>query len=253
MLWDKVRRQELLIFGVLMMVFLGLVFIRLVDFYLDHEMLDLVDIPIYGWILGIRGRFLNQIMIMITLIGNWQMILWGVFLCCLLLAATNRFRYLIAMIISNGVAFVFSESVKILLTRPRPPISNAIIFADGYSFPSGHSSFAVIFYGLVVYFWFKHFKSKTLKTLTLILGGLFVIILGFSRIYLGVHWTTDVIAGFCSSGVWLLLTILYLEYRKKEFGLKWKQFDIKDVHLGMLAAGVLWLGGLLLLYQQYAV
>lgn len=107
-----------------------------------------------------------------------------------------------SIIINLGTITILNVLLKGILQRPRP-IEYRIINESGYSFPSGHSMVSMAFYGYLIYLIYKYIKNKYLKyTLITILSAL-IIIIGTSRIYLGVHYTSDVIAGF-------LISISYL-------------------------------------------
>lgn len=107
-----------------------------------------------------------------------------------------------SIIINLGTVTILNVLLKGILQRPRP-IEYRIINESGYSFPSGHSMVSMAFYGYLIYLIYKYIKNKYLKyTLITILSAL-IIIIGTSRIYLGVHYTSDVIAGF-------LISISYL-------------------------------------------
>lgn len=107
-----------------------------------------------------------------------------------------------SIIINLGTITILNVLLKGILQRPRP-IEYRIINENGYSFPSGHSMVSMAFYGYLIYLIYKYIKNKYLKyTLITILSAL-IIIIGTSRIYLGVHYTSDVIAGF-------LISISYL-------------------------------------------
>ena len=100
--------------------------------------------------------------------------------------------------------------LKHLFNRQRPNIP-LLEEAKGLSFPSGHALFSVTFYGLLIYIIFKTFKRKDLRWTLIGLLILLIIIIGFTRIYLRVHYTTDVIAGFCVGFLWLVLAVWILD------------------------------------------
>lgn len=106
---------------------------------------------------------------------------------------------------SLGLMFL----LKNLFGRPRPEIP-LLFEAEGLSFPSGHALMSVTFYGLLIYIVYKsklrQWLRWTLMTLLLIL----IVIIGFSRIYLRVHYTSDVIAGFCTGFLWLAFSVWLL-------------------------------------------
>lgn len=105
--------------------------------------------------------------------------------------------------------------IKQILQRPRPT-EYRIIDETGYSFPSGHSMVSMAFYGFLIYLIYKYVKNKYLKIGLIILLSILIISIGISRIYLGVHYTSDVIAGFLVSVSYLVLYISCVRNWTKE-------------------------------------
>ena len=136
------------------------------------------------------------------------------------------------------------------MERPRPPVENALIEAQGYAFPSGHSYFAMIFYGMITYFWIRHFENRGVKLFIAAAGSGLILAIAFSRIYLGVHWATDVLAGLAISGSWLAVAIMYMEYKIRYFTPENRQFDRRLVWGGFWLALVSWLAVLMVVYWQ---
>ena len=104
--------------------------------------------------------------------------------------------------------------LKYLFARPRPDIP-LIYNAKGLSFPSGHALFSVTFYGLLVYIIFKTIEQRGLKWTLIVLLLILMLIIGFSRVYLRVHYTTDVMAGFCVGFIWLVFAVWLLNRIEK--------------------------------------
>lgn len=110
--------------------------------------------------------------------------------------------------------FLVNYYMKLFFQRPRPadPLIEPI---NNFSFPSGHATSAFIFYGLLVYLVWKSEIPLFYKYLCGVLLGLFALLIGFSRVYLRVHYPSDVAAG-CSIGIaWLLLCIFLMSRLKK--------------------------------------
>lgn len=111
---------------------------------------------------------------------------------------------------SLGLMFL----LKGLFDRERPSVP-LLFHAKGLSFPSGHALMSVTFYGLLVYMVFKGVKNKPLKWSLISLLIILIMIIGMSRVYLRVHYATDVIAGYCIGFLWLVFTVWMLNKIEK--------------------------------------
>ena len=103
-----------------------------------------------------------------------------------------------------------SEVLKNVFQRTRPELA-PLVPAPGYSFPSGHALMSAAFYGFLAYLLFRHCPSPLLKWSLVSLLTLLVLAIGFSRVYLGVHYLSDVLAGFAAGGFLLSVTVLCFE------------------------------------------
>ena len=110
-------------------------------------------------------------------------------------------------ILSNiAIVTVLNQLIKRILQRPRPT-EYRIIEETGYSFPSGHSMVSMAFYGYFIYLIYKYVKNKYVKWISISLLSLLICLIGISRIYLGVHYTSDVLGGFLISISYLIIYI----------------------------------------------
>ena len=111
-------------------------------------------------------------------------------------------------IFSNLVIITgLNQLLKRILQRPRPT-EFRIIEETGYSFPSGHSMVSMAFYGYLIYLIYKYVKNKDLKWISIVLLSILICSIGISRIYLGVHYTSDVLGGFLISLSYLIVYTL---------------------------------------------
>ncbi len=99
-----------------------------------------------------------------------------------------------------------NQLLKRILQRPRPT-EFRIVEETGYSFPSGHSMVSMAFYGYLIYLIYKYAKNKYIKWSLIVLLSCLIVGIGTSRIYLGVHYTSDVLGGFLISVSYLVIYI----------------------------------------------
>lgn len=110
-------------------------------------------------------------------------------------------------ILSNLVIItILNQLLKKILQRPRPT-EFRIVEETGYSFPSGHSMVSMAFYGYLIYLIYKYVKNKYVKWSSIVLLSILICSIGISRIYLGVHYTSDVLGGFLISISYLIIYI----------------------------------------------
>ncbi|WP_223066038.1 phosphatase PAP2 family protein [Paenibacillus caui] len=103
-------------------------------------------------------------------------------------------------------SYVLNTVFKHVFKRERPDL-HRLAEETGYSFPSGHSMVAFALYGVLAYLLWKHTASWIGKTLLLVCSAIMIAGIGISRIYLGVHYPSDVLGGYLASGCWLALAI----------------------------------------------
>ncbi len=211
-----VRRDEFglhFTVGITATVIFVVLFFSILQDYLRFDPLVQADLRILNLLQIFRTPKFINVMLFITNLGKWEIVFLGAFFVAFLLVLKRLYRYAIALIALISVSEVVIWILKHLIERPRPPLVNAVLPSDGFSFPSGHSFMGVVFYGFLVYLALKLSRGKLIKVLAVI-GGLAVIFLiGFSRIYLGVHWPSDVLASYAAGGALLAAVITIIEAR----------------------------------------
>lgn len=115
-----------------------------------------------------------------------------------------------------AISGALNQTLKHIIQRPRP-VGYRLIEESGYSFPSGHSMISAAFYGFLIYLIYKNVKNKYLKASLITFLTLLILSIGISRIYLGVHYASDVLAGFLFSVGYLIVftTIINKSLDKK--------------------------------------
>ena len=119
----------------------------------------------------------------------------------------RRRRSALSMIVATAGSQLVVSLGKAGFGRPRPPAVLAVVTPLDASFPSGHASISVALYALGFYLLFRSARSPRLKRLWLALAVLFPLLIGFSRLYLGAHYLSDVLAGW-SVGLWWSILVM---------------------------------------------
>ena len=111
-------------------------------------------------------------------------------------------------------SFISNQIAKLIFLRPRPTGIN-LIEESGFSYPSGHAMVSMAYFGFIAYLLYKKLKNKLTKSILIITLILTILLIGFSRIYLGVHYLSDVIGGFLLSIVYLMIFIKIINIEQK--------------------------------------
>ena len=201
--------------GSLITLFFIYLFFGILRDYIGQEALIRADLRIINLISQFRTSSINQFMLFITYLAKGEIIAIAVFFSLIILFLLRKWSYFnnLLVFILGGEFFVWI--IKNIVERPRPPLTESLVIESSYSFPSGHSFVAIAFYGLITFFLFESLKRKWVKFLVLLLGFVLILLIGSSRIYLGAHWPSDVLAGFTSSLAWLSIIITISHIKKK--------------------------------------
>nr|WP_315021272.1 phosphatase PAP2 family protein [uncultured Aminipila sp.] len=179
------------------------------------------DTVIRGTVISWRNELLNPILTGVTYLGNPNTIIF--FCIVLLFFKKTRVEYGMPLGIAVSCSATIQTTIKVIVHRPRPPVENFLILQGGFSFPSGHSCSGLVFYGLFAYLILHTAVDKTVYK---IIGNLFialVLVIGFSRIYVGVHYPTDVLGGW-SLGLAILMVAISVIDRWKS-PKNWENFN----------------------------
>jgi len=137
-------------------------------------------------------------------ITNFGGVIWLILFTAILAITLKNRAIKLFVILNLAVSGGLNQLLKRIVQRPRPT-EYRLIDESGYSFPSGHSMVSAAVYGFLIYLILKKIKSKTLKWSLITILVTLIILIGISRIYLGVHYTSDVLAGFLISISYLVI------------------------------------------------
>jgi len=206
---NKFSGLPLTLFSISLLYVLAL-FAGIVEDLINSELITQIDLKIENSLVLFRNTDLTSIFRWLTLLGKWQVITIFLAAASLLFWLWNKKNYILALILSVFGSALFTLIGKNVFQRARPAV--ALYKEASFSFPSGHAAIAVAFYGFLAYFLIKFIKKWKSK-INIFLISLFVIfIIGFSRLYLGVHYFSDVWAGYLVGTIWLIIAVGFAEY-----------------------------------------
>lgn len=171
-----------------------------------NSVLLTADLWFENLLLAHRTPVFLHLFSLITILGSTVVVI-GITLVVGIALFFSRFHnaYVIGLattlVGAGGIDFI----MKALMERARPSGLIPATIETSSSFPSGHATFSLALYGFLTYFLCKHYPKYAPLFITL--GSLLVLAIGFSRLYLGVHFPSDVLAGFSLGGLWLLIGI----------------------------------------------
>ena len=152
---------------------------------------------------------------MITRVGNFTTLLAVTLLAVGILWWRRERTDAVFVAFAFAGAQVLSTGMKLGFQRERPFFPDPLSTESTYSFPSGHSLVSLAVYGSIALVLARRLRTRGERVLLLCTAGALVAAIGFSRIYLGVHFLTDVLAGFAAGAAWLALLYVVLEARSR--------------------------------------
>jgi len=170
--------------------------------YLDKHVAQLVSV--------FRTPEILQFFIWVTELGNFKLILPIFLLISAALFVVGRGIMLVPLLTSLIGSFGFTQLGKIAFQRPRPV--EAVLLEQSYSFPSGHATVAVGFYGFLVYLLIRHTSTWKVQVRYFFTGTLLILLIGLSRIIVDVHYLSDVWGGYLVGAMWLIISISLTEW-----------------------------------------
>lgn len=197
-------------FKTILLVTLSISFIALSILVITEKTLS-IDLKVHTYIINLRSEELTHIFKTLTNFANASFLLG---ISTILFIIIKNKKIPLYILINLTLSFLVNEIMKNIITRSRP-IGINLIEETGYSFPSGHTMVSLSFYSFIVYLLLKNIKNKPKKITLIISLIIFVTLIGFSRIYLGVHYLTDIIAGLLLSSIYLIIFISIHETEKK--------------------------------------
>lgn len=177
-----------------------------------------LDRSIYQLLQGLRHPWADQLMILVTTLASGSVILTFSAFLLLWLLLRNRDFFALILVCGVGGGELLVYILKLAYARPRPEPFIAALHASSASLPSGHAFAALVLSGLTVYFLLGEVGRWHNRLGLVISASLLASFIGFSRVYLGLHWASDVFAGFALAALWLTFLITASEIRRRYGG-----------------------------------
>jgi membrane-associated phospholipid phosphatase len=162
------------------------------------------DRPIMEWVQSFINPGMTMVMEGITFLGSTIGLISLLFISVIWMLWKRKRWEALFTVIAIGTGQLFNKLLKGMIQRPRPDF-NRLVEEAGYSFPSGHSMVSLVFYGMVGLICYMFVRNQLPKLLIVLVTVMVVLLIGISRIYLGVHYPSDVLGGFIIGGIWLAI------------------------------------------------
>ncbi len=195
--FKNLKKKKILIpLGVLSLLFIILTVL------VCTNTIEPLDNAASSFIISIRSPELTNTMNIITNIsGSYALIVFTTLFIILI----KKKKYPLAITINLIAVFITSQLAKAIVERDRP--LDMLVSAPGYSYPSGHSMVGLAYFSFLSYLVIKYIPNKIVKIILPIVFTITILLVGFSRIYLGVHYLSDVLAGFLLGAIYLIIFI----------------------------------------------
>jgi undecaprenyl-diphosphatase len=188
----------------------------LISLFISDHKINSFDRTVMAKIQGLESPALTSVMKLLTFIGSTPFVI--VLTLCLIFFLYKVLHHRLELILLIGALIgtgVLNEILKHVFHRTRPHL-HRLIEVTGYSFPSGHAMSAFTVYVILSFLLWRHIPSKWGRSLLIIFSVVMILGIGISRIYLGVHYPSDIIGGYLASGFWLAVAILFFQYYKEK-------------------------------------
>ncbi len=177
--------------------------------------LQQTDARIHDWAIGERSSGATLFFTSMTYIGSPAGLDVEIAIVGIILAFRHRWRWLIYLAVTFGGGWLLELELKRYFARARPAAAEMLLRANGYSFPSGHAMGSAVAYGALAYLAFRAIRSWPARAAAIAFLYTLVAAVSLSRVYLGVHWISDVLAGVTAGTVWVTTTTVAYETMRR--------------------------------------
>lgn len=168
--------------------------------------LQQIDVRVHDWAVSHRSPADTFFFAVMSNAGGPVGVAAIVVIVAIVLAIQRRWRWVIYLAFTTGGGALLNMELKRAFARARPAVAEMLRRAHGYSFPSGHAMGSAVAFGALAYLAYRAAKSWPAAAAALAFGATFILSVALSRVYLGVHWVSDVAAGVTAGLVWVTTT-----------------------------------------------
>lgn len=201
--------------GVAISLLAGWLFGELADEILEQELLTQLDLALGDGLLGVVSEPVSQLFYGITMIANPVVLIAGVIIASLWLVKRGEKTDAVLVLVTVGGGGMINLLLKLLFSRPRPSFIDMFYQEVGFSFPSGHAMLSVLFFGVIAYLFWRPLHTARRRLAVGIAASVIALVVGISRLVLGVHFLSDVLAGWAAGIVWLSACITAREVSRR--------------------------------------
>jgi membrane-associated phospholipid phosphatase len=188
----------------------GLLFSQLAEGVAGGGAIVHVDSSVAMWLHANATGLATVVMSVITQLGGAEVLLAVTLIASLVFLLLRRVAHAALMVAALAGAEALNWALKAAFERPRPELADPLATAAGFSFPSGHAMVSLAVYGALAFLIASAVESRRARLLVVSSAAVLVGAIGFSRVYLGVHYLSDVVAGYSAGLAWLTLCVLAL-------------------------------------------
>lgn len=201
------HRQRLVSPYVIVWALLALAGFGVIAFFAVRQPLNPFDFNVAAWVQSFEAPSLTHIMVFFSTLGATKFtILIAIAAMLILFFVLEHRMELVFLAASLGGAALLNKLLKTIFQRERPFV-HRLVEETGFSFPSGHAMAAFALYGALTFLLWRHIRPQWARVLLIVLSCLMVVMICISRVYLGVHYPSDIAGALLASGFWLSVMI----------------------------------------------
>jgi membrane-associated phospholipid phosphatase len=188
-------------------VIAGVIFLAIAWNIVNPTPLVILDAKLAAWLHAHSAPWLTAFLLAVTHLNSTLAISAWSMLFATVLARMREWYWILTLALAVTGGLVLNMLLKLVYQRARPQFDDPLLTLTTYSFPSGHTAGAVVFYGVLAAFLVSRFYDRRLRAACVIGAIVAIVLVAFSRLYLGAHYLSDVVAAACSSTAWLVLCL----------------------------------------------